>query len=115
MSFTKIDDNNYIIDEDGEKLRVIVQKYLYHAALFSLTRETETKEKVNLFRVLNIFRDIVKSYKKQRPEVDEIFFQFLPNEKIDTSRWIDICEFYLKRQPIKVTRLSNLLILKFTE
>lgn len=122
MSFSKIDKYNYLIEESGDKLIIQTQKHLYHAAVFVLHREVRVKENVNLFAVLNNIRDIVKVYKTEFPEVYEIFFQFLPNKQLDFEKWINICEYYLRRQcgadpafPIKVTRLGQLLILRFLE
>jgi hypothetical protein len=116
MSFSKIGDSRYLIEEDGEKLQIIFEKFLYHCSSCALSRETETKETVNLFNVLNDIRDIVKSYKKDKPEVHEIFFHFFQNERIDTQRWTNVCEFYLKRQPeIKVSKMGPVLVLRFLE
>lgn len=115
MAFSKINDHTFLIDENGEIIKVVAEKFLYHNAIFHLIRETNTQKNVNLFRVLNQFRDIVVYYKQEHPEVDEFFFQFFPNEVIDTQKWIDICEFYLKRQKVNVSRMGPLLVARFLE
>jgi hypothetical protein len=110
MSFKRINENYFIIDESGEKLSIKIEKILWHHCAFSLIRESETKEKVNLFSVLNDIKDIVILYTNEKPEIHDIFLQFLNNDRIDKKRWIDICEAYLKRQNVSVTRVYDIML-----
>jgi len=108
MSFKRINENYFTIDEGGEQLSITIERILWHHCAFSLNRVTDTKDKVNLFSVLNDIRDIVVLYTNEKPEIHDIFLQFNNNDRIDKKRWMDICEAYLKRQPVSVTRIYDL-------
>lgn len=110
MSFKRINENYFLIDEGGEQLSIRIEKFLWHHCAFSLSRETENKEKVNLFSVLNDMRDIVKIYTNENTEIHDIFLQFNHNDRIDKKRWMDICEAYLKRQSVSVNRLGDFIL-----
>ena len=107
MSFKRISENYFIIDADGEQLSMQIERFLWHHCSFTLGRVTENLETVNLFKVFNDMRDIVVLYTNEKPEIHDIFLQFNPNLRIDRDRWINLCEYYLKRQPVSVSRVGN--------
>ena len=108
MSFKRISENYFIIEADGEQLSMQIERILWHHCSFSLGRVTENLESVNLFKVFNDMRDIVILYTNEKPEIHDIFLQFNPNLRIDRDRWINLCEYYLKRQPVSVNRVGNM-------
>ena len=49
MSFKRISENYFLIDADGEKLSMNIERFLWHHCAFTLGRETENLKNVNLF------------------------------------------------------------------
>jgi hypothetical protein len=112
MSFKRISENYFLIDADGEKLSMNIERFLWHHCAFTLGRETENLKNVNLFKVFNDMKNIVVLYTKEKPEIHDVFLQFNPNLRIDRDRWINLCEYYISKKhddiEVKVNRLSNI-------
>lgn len=107
MNFRKISENYYEFKIDEEVLSISISKFLFHNISFELKRVTDSGKSVNLMKAFNIIKEIIFDYLKIRTEVHEAILVFYPNEKIDKVRWINLCEFYVKRNSMKVSRIGD--------
>ena len=110
MNFRKISENYYEFKIDDEVLSISISKFLFHNISFELKRLTDTGKSVNLMKAFNIIKEIILNYAKVRTEVNEAILVFYPNDKIDRVRWINLCEFYIKRNSTKVSRIEDFIL-----
>ena len=108
--FKIIDETNFEFNVDDDILQISINKLGFYKIGFELKRITNTKENINLIKVLKNTSDIIWDYLNSNPKITNIIILFFESEKFDTGQWINICEKFINRYSkdiLKTTRIGG--------